>query len=145
MNTGRIVRIVFLIVGILVLLLSSSIVFLETYHINGGYVTREAGADHPLYWIIVGEAVTLFLIGYFFRKTVNVVLFYVFLGLFIISQILGWIILNANFMNYYTSDISSIGFYITILGFAFIISATGISLHRKKVEMTEGNDDLLDQ
>ena len=103
------------------------------------------GFSNPLWYIILLFTSIIFATGYFFNKIINRVLVFVFIPLFVIGILFFTIVFTFTIAIDPGDPILMIGkgYYVTILGYLLVITATVISVLRKR-DLTKTNDTLLD-
>lgn len=140
--------------GFLVILVSGILVFMEktTIYLDRiGQIQqstlRFSGYTSKLWYAIVVAAVVVFAVGYFYHKTVNIVLVFVLAPFsafaVFIYYVLSTFTISIDFPSTYT--VLKDGFKMEVIGALLIFSATIISVLRpKRKEQAYSTKDLLD-
>ena len=132
-------------------LISSAImpIFTEkTYTYSGpSHVTSISSLEEPLWYCIILATAIVFALGYFFNRTVNVVLVFVLSPIFLIGIAVGTFLSTFRFNLFGPSVTVEIadGYKLTVGGFVLIMVATCISVLRKKTNKIRSTPDLLDE
>jgi hypothetical protein len=103
-----------------------------------------SGSNSGLWHYFLIGSVLVFALGYFFNYPVNKILVYFFTGIFtLLIAFLVWIS-KAGFGGPCGYSVEE-GYYLTLFGSLSVLSATIISMHRKKKIATKPAIELLDQ
>ena len=146
---------ILVIIGFIILFLSGMLVFstvrIQTLNDLSGMVDEQifktSGFRSPLWFAIVAGTVIIFGIGYFFNHIVNRVLVFVFIPMFAIALFFLSLLFTFNISIDFPVTISELndGYTMAIIGSAIVLTATVISVLRKrKIHKTNDNDLLLD-
>lgn len=138
------------ILGTLALVLSATMPILKekTYSYSGPVHVRYISAvAHPLWYCIFLAAGIVFALGYFFNRTVNVVLVFVFAPLFTIGIGIATFLstFSLHFFGPSVEKEVSDGYTLAVIGYLLVSIATCISVLRKKTHSKKQKTDLLDE